>query len=104
MEEAVAGTLKKLDLQLALPHRPTDQDRGSSWKLKVPAEVIWLAAIVFAGILLYVLLDMIPGKRSHADEDWETRGGFLEAHPTPCATLAEADELAHQGLFANVAL
>ncbi|MDB5395593.1 MAG: hypothetical protein JWM91_3099 [Rhodospirillales bacterium] len=97
MEEATGGTLKKLDLPLALTHRPTDHDLGSSWKT-VPGEVIFVATD-FAGILLYVLLDTIPGWRSRADEDWETGGGFLWAHPTPGATLAEADELAHQGLF-----
>jgi hypothetical protein len=99
VQDAVAGTIKKLDLQLTLPHMPTQQDQGSSLKIGVPQEVIWLVAFVVAGILLYVLLDMIPGWRSRTDEGWETGGDFTAGLPTPGATLAEADELARQNLF-----
>jgi hypothetical protein len=100
VRDAAAHSIKKLDLQVSLPREPADVDLWPNWHLHLPAELIYVLAAVAVAVLGYILLDMVPGWRSGADDSWaRSGGGFLGPTEKAEITLAQADELAARGLF-----
>ncbi len=95
VQDTVAETVRRLDLQLTLPHQASDDDQGQCWRLNLPPGVIWIAAIGFGVVLAYILKDMLPGLRARDEEGWGmTGGGPAAAGQSASASLAMADELA----------
>ena len=100
VQDAVAETIRKLDLQLTLPHQASDADQGESWHLHVPEGVLWIAAVGFAVILGYILLDMLPNWRARDEEGWGLTGaGAMLGGQSASASLAMADGLAAEARF-----
>jgi hypothetical protein len=100
VRDAATQAIKKLDLQVALPHAPTDADFMPNWHLKIPGEFIYVLAAIAVAVLAYIILDMVPGWRSRNDENWATTGDGLLAGATPSdVSLGRADELAARGFF-----
>jgi len=98
--DAATQAIKKLDLQVALPHPPTDADFTSDWHPKIPGELIYVLAAIAVAVLAYIILDMVPSWRSRNDDDWATTGDDLLAGATPSdVSLGRADELAARGFF-----
>jgi len=100
VREAAARAIKTLDLQVSMPHTPTQLDDLSGWHLHVPTWLIYVAATIGVAVIGYVVLDMIPGWQARDDDGWATTGTGLLGDAAPAEiTLAQADELAAGGFF-----
>jgi hypothetical protein len=100
VREAAERSIKKLDLQVSMPHTPTKLDHLSGWNLHVPGWLIYIAAVLAVVVIGYIVLDMIPGWRARDDDGWATTGtGFAGPADSAEITLAQADELAARGFF-----
>jgi hypothetical protein len=100
VREAAERSIKKLDLQVSMPHTPTKLDHLSGWNLHVPGWLIYIAAVLAVVVIGYIVLDMIPGWRARDDDGWATTGtGFAAPVDSAEITLAQADELAARGFF-----
>ena len=100
VREAAELSIKRLKLQVSMPHTPTKLDNVSSWNPHLPGWLIYVAAAIAVAIIAYIVLEMIPGRRARNDEDWATTGdGFPGATAPAEITLAQADDLAARGFF-----
>jgi hypothetical protein len=100
VREAAARSIKNLNLQVSLPHTPTELDNWPNWHLHLPAGLIYVVAAIGVVVIGYIVLDMIPGWRSRDDDGWANTGdGFLGDAAPAEITLAQADELAARGFF-----
>jgi len=100
VKEAAKDAIKKLNLQVSMPHTPTKLDNVSGWHLHVPGWLIYVAAAIAVAVIGYVVLDMIPRWQARDDDDWGTTGTGLLGSTDPAEiTLAQADELAARGFF-----
>ena len=100
VKDAARQAIKKLDLQVALPHEASNADFWPDWHLRLPGELIYVLAAIAVAVVVYVLLDMIPSWRSRHNEDWATAGdGLLAGTALSDIGLAQADELAARGFF-----
>jgi hypothetical protein len=100
VREAAEHSIKRLDLQVSMPHTPTKLDDLSGWHFHLPAWLIYVAGTIGALVIGYIVLDMIPGWRARDDDGWGTTGtGFLGSADPAEITLAQADELAARGFF-----
>jgi hypothetical protein len=100
VREAAEHSIKRLGLQVSMPHTPTKLDDLSGWNFHLPAWLIYVAATLGAVVIGYIVLDMIPGWRARDDDSWATTGdGLLGATDPAELTLAQADELAARGFF-----
>jgi hypothetical protein len=100
VREAAERSIRKLDLQVSMPHTPTKLDDLSGWNLHLPEWLIYVVAAIATVVIGYIVLDMIPGWRARDDDGWATTGtGFLGAADPAEITLAQADELAARGFF-----
>lgn len=99
VRDAAARAVKKLDLQVSLPHQVTDADLQPNWHL--PGELIYVLAAIAAALLVYMLIKLAPRWRSHGQEDWATTGGdgFSTVAAAADIGLSQADELAARGFF-----
>jgi hypothetical protein len=97
VEKATKDTLRQLDLQLELP-RGVEPFRAN---FKLPEEVVWVALICAAALILYSFRDMIPLWGGQAANAWDTpaaeSGDALFEQPTQA--LRAADELGREGRF-----
>jgi hypothetical protein len=95
-ERAAGDSIRSLDLQTELPQR---QER-KSFPVQIPVEVVWLALIGAAGLILYLLRDSLPFWRRSRDQWDETQEG-TQANATPGAgdALGAADQLSRYGRF-----
>jgi len=99
--QVARDAIRRLDLQLDLPHEP--EPRSWNWHIPLPRELFWGAVILAALVLLYLLVtQVLPGLALGPRADREENA---EAGPTgaaaPEAVVAAADELAQQGRFAE---
>jgi hypothetical protein len=94
-ESAARDSIRSLDLQTELPQR---QDKR--FPVQIPVEVVWLALIVAAGLMLYLLRDSLPFWRRSRDQWDETQEG-TQAIATPGVgdPLGAADQLSRYGRF-----
>ncbi len=101
VQQAAGDAVKRLDLQVTLPREPRDTDMGPSWHLgKIPVWLLYVAAALAAGVIVYVVLDMIPGRRPRDDESWGMTGDGLPMAADPSNIgLTQADDLAARGFF-----
>jgi len=100
VRDAAEHAIKTLDLQVSLPHTPTDLDLLPHWYPHIPAQLLYALAAAAVVVVVYILMDMVPGWRSRDDEGWGTTGdGFLDTAVASEISLAQADELAARGLF-----
>jgi len=98
VREAAVQAIKRLDLQISLPHEPTPADYTPNWHL--PGWLIYVLAAVAVGVIAYIVLDMIPGWRARDDDTWGTTGNGLPGDGDPAEiSLAQADALAARGFF-----
>jgi hypothetical protein len=97
VEKATKDTLRQLDLQLELP-RGVEPFRAH---IQLPQEVVWLALICAAALILYSFRDMIPLWHGQATNAWDQQatesGEALLEQPTQA--LRAADELGREGRF-----
>jgi len=99
VRDAAAQAVERLDLQVSLPHAQ-DLDMSTDWFPHIPGQVIYILAAIAVAVVVYILLDMIPGWRSRDDDGWGTTGdGLLDAATASEISLTQADELAARGLF-----
>jgi hypothetical protein len=100
VREAAERSIKRLDLQVSMPHTATKLDNLSGWHLHLPDWLIYVVATLAAVIIGYIVLDMIPGWRARNDDGWATTGDGFRGPADPAEiTLAQADELAARGFF-----
>jgi hypothetical protein len=97
VEKATKDTLRQLDLQLELP-RGVEPFRVN---LRLPQEVVWVALVCAAALILYSFRDLIPLWHRQATDAWDTEaeasgGALLEQTPQ---ALQAADELGREGRF-----
>lgn len=90
--------IKKLDLQTSLPHEVAPTDYMPH--LHLPGWLIYVVAAIAAGVIAYIVLDMIPGWRARDDDGWATTGAGLPGGGDSAElSLAQADALAARGFF-----
>jgi hypothetical protein len=100
VRDAAMEAIRKLNLQVGIPHATTDADLTPAWHLNIPGELIYVLAAIAVAVLVYMIRDMIPGWRTRDDEDWATTGdGFLAGANPYDLSLGRADELAARGFF-----
>jgi hypothetical protein len=97
---AAAQAIRTLDLQQTLPHDPVAGDSGWNWHIPIPEELLWAAAIIIVGLILYYIWESVQGTWFGQDDPWRTEGlGPAGAPRTTASSLAAADDLAGQGRF-----
>jgi hypothetical protein len=97
VEKATKDTLRQIDLQLELP-RGVEPFRAN---LQLPQEVVWVALVCAAALILYSFRDLIPFWRQQAANGWDTQtaeSGEALFEQSPQA-LRAADELGREGRF-----
>ncbi len=95
--DAAARAIRKLDLQVSLPHEAAPSDFTPDWHL--PGWLIYVLAAIAVGVIAYIVLDIIPRWRAQ-DDEWGTGGTDLAGGgPQTDMTLAHADALAARGFF-----
>ncbi len=96
--DAAARAIKKLDLQVSLPHEVAPTDFTPN--LHLPPQLIYVVAAIAVAVIAYIVLDMIPGWRARDDDSWATTGNGLPGGADPAEiSLAQADALAARGYF-----
>jgi hypothetical protein len=95
-ERAASDSVRSLNLQTELPQR---QER-KSFPVQIPVEVVWLALIAAAGLILYLLRDSLPFWRRSRDQ-WDDTSAETQANttPGPIDALGAADQLSRYGRF-----
>jgi hypothetical protein len=95
-ESAARDSIRSLDLQTELPQR---RER-KPFPLQLPAEVVWLALICAAALMLYLLRDSLPFWR-HSRDQWDEARHGAEPAATADAVdaLSAADQLSRYGRF-----
>ena len=97
VEKATKDTLRQLDLQLELP-RGVEPIRAN---FQLPQEVVWVALVCAAALILYSFRDLIPLWGGQTANAWDTQaaesGEALLEQPTQA--LRAADELGRDGRF-----
>ncbi len=96
VRDAVPQTIRKLDLQITVPHSPEDE-KAPSWNLPIPREAFWVLAAFGAIVLIYILRDTLPGWRTRDDEGWHMGGGGTSGNSGVTIGLGDADAMASQG-------
>jgi hypothetical protein len=88
--------IRDLDLQRGLPlHAET-----TPWRLEIPREALWVVAALGAGVLAFVLRDLLPSWRRRDPGGWTADSATAgDTTPPALAAAAEADELARRGLL-----
>jgi hypothetical protein len=98
-DKLAADVVRALNLQRELI-RDRSQDRR--FKLDLPDEVLWLAALLSLGLLLYAFRDMIPIWDGRRADDWlDTGAGAGPNSQTAEQKTEQADALARDGRFAE---
>jgi hypothetical protein len=98
VREAAGRAIKTLDLQVSLPHEPAPTDFMPN--IHLPGWLIYVIAAVAAGLIAYVVLDMVQSRQARNDDGWATTGGGLIGGADPAElSLAQADALAARGFF-----
>jgi len=98
VREAAARAIKKLDLQVSVPHEAAPTDFMP--KLHLPPQLIYVVAAIAVAVIAYIVLDMIPGWRARDDDGWATTGDGLPVGGDAAEiSLAQADALAARGFF-----
>ena len=95
-ERAASDSIRSLNLQTELPQR----QQRKSFPLQIPVEVVWLALIAAAGLILYLLRDSLPFWRRSRDQ-WDDTSAETQANatPGPIDALGAADQLSRYGRF-----
>jgi len=95
-ERAASDSIRSLNLQTELPQR----QQRKSFPVQIPVEVVWLALIAAAGMILYLLRDSLPFWRRSRDQ-WDDTSAGTQANATPGAidALGAADQLSRYGRF-----
>ena len=95
-ESAARDSIRSLDLQTELPQR----QQRKSFPVQIPVEVVWLALIAAAGMILYLLRDSLPFWRRSRDQ-WDDTSAETQANttPGPIDALGAADQLSRYGRF-----
>ena len=95
-ERAASDSIRSLNLQTELPQR----QQRKSFPVQIPVEVVWLALIAAAGLILYLLRDSLPFWRRSLDQ-WDDTSAGTQANATPGAidALGTADQLSRYGRF-----
>ena len=95
-ERSASDSIRSLNLQTELPQR---QER-KSFPVQIPVEVVWLALIAAAGLILYLLRDSLPFWRRSRDQ-WDDTSAETQANatPGPIDALGAADQLSRYGRF-----
>lgn len=97
-DKLAAEVIRALDIQRDLVR---DQSQDSHFKLNLPDEVLWLAALLSLAIILYAFRDMIPVWRRGGADGWldsDTSGTDVNVADRKAE---EADALAREGRFAE---
>ncbi len=98
VRDAVPETIRKLDLQTAIPHAP-EEEQPSSWEFAIPREAFWVLGALGAVMLAYILRDLLPGWKERDEEGWNLGGGGPAGGGGVTLGLGDADALAAQGRF-----
>jgi len=95
-ERAASDSIRSLNLQTELPQ----QQQRKSFPVQIPVEVVWLALIAAAGLILYLLRDSLPFWRRSRDQ-WDDTSAETQANatPGPIDPLGAADQLSRYGRF-----
>jgi len=95
-ERAASDSIRSLNLQTELPQR----QQRKSFPVQIPVEVVWLALIAAAGLILYLLRDSLPFWRRSRDQ-WDDTSAETQANatPGPIDALGAADQLSRYGRF-----
>ena len=95
-ERAAGDSIRSLNLQTELPQR----QQRKSFPVQIPVEVVWLALIAAAGLILYLLRDSLPFWRRSRDQ-WDDTSAETQANttPGPIDALGAADQLSRYGRF-----
>ena len=95
-ERAASDSIRSLNLQTELPQR----QQRKSFPVQIPVEVVWLALIAAAGMILYLLRDSLPFWRRSRDQ-WDDTSAETQANttPGPIDALGAADQLSRYGRF-----
>jgi hypothetical protein len=96
IEKAAKDSIRTLDLQTELP-----LSEFYSFKLPIPAELIWVALICAALFLLYTLRDTLMFWRRPSEDGWgePLAGDAANAAPGAVEALSTADQLSRDGRF-----
>jgi hypothetical protein len=99
--QVAQDAIRRLDLQLDLPHEP--EASSWNWHIPLPRELFWGAVILAALVLLYLLVTqvlpgLVLGPRGDREENGEAGPSGIAAPETGAVA---ADELAQQGRFAE---
>src|SRR6516162_7683361 len=79
-ERSASDSIRSLNLQTELPQR----QQRKSFPVQIPVEVVWLALIATAGLILYLLRDSLPFWRRSLDQ-WDDTSAGTQANATPGA-------------------
>ena len=95
-ERSASDSIRSLNLQTELPQR----QQRKSFPVQIPVEVVWLALIAAAGMILYLLRDSLPFWRRSRDQ-WDDTSAETQANatPGPIDALGAADQLSRYGRF-----
>jgi hypothetical protein len=98
VDRALRDTIRRLDLQLELP-RGVEPPAPMTFRL--PAELVWVALICAATLILYSFRDSIPFWRLRSADGWDLPATELEntALDKPAEVLRGADDLGREGRF-----
>jgi hypothetical protein len=90
--------IHRLDLQTDMPR---EEEPEIPYRLKLPPDVIWVALIVGALVLLYAFRDLIPILRAGRGSTWsdEEAASLATGPRAPEIVLEAADDLAAQGRY-----
>jgi Domain of unknown function (DUF4129) len=99
--QVAQDAIRRLDLQLDLPHEP--ETSFWNWHIQLPRALFWGAVILAAVVLLYLLVTqvlpgLVLGPRDVREENAEAGPSGTAAAET---VAVAADELAQQGRFAE---
>jgi hypothetical protein len=95
-DKTARDSIRALGLQTELPLRQAKEPI----RLQLPAEVVWLALICAAGLLLYLLRDQLPFWRRSRDAWDEVPEGAQPGTMTGAIdALSAADQLSRYGRF-----
>jgi len=100
VRDAAARAIKKLDLQVSLPHEAAPTDYSPLLHLRLPDWLIYVIGTIAVALIAYIVLDMIPRWRARDDDGWATTGDGLPGGADAAEiSLAQADALAARGFF-----
>ena len=101
VSDAVPQTIRKLDLQVTLPHSPEDE-QATSWELPNSARgLLGTGGVRGRRPGIYILRDTLPGWRARDEQGRHMAGGGPSPAGAAAVGLGDADELASQGRFVD---